>query len=134
MFSYSFAVFFLTLMQTLYAGTICFNILLGAIKPVSKVTQEEIAQACHNANILEFINLLPELVMPWLFVCPAINENCYQCSSFDTEVGGKGSQLSGGQKHMSNVLQPLRVTLTGCFRTHCYCLFPPLKSQSTSVG
>ncbi|KIM82065.1 hypothetical protein PILCRDRAFT_483988 [Piloderma croceum F 1598] len=59
---------------TLYAGTIRFNILLGAIKPESEVTQEEIETACRNANILDFI------------------------SGFDTEVGGKGSQLSGGQK------------------------------------
>jgi ATP-binding cassette subfamily B (MDR/TAP) protein 1 len=45
---------------TLYAGTIRFNILLGAIKPTSEVTQEEIEDACRNANILEFIQGLPE--------------------------------------------------------------------------
>jgi ATP-binding cassette subfamily B (MDR/TAP) protein 1 len=50
-------------MQTLYAGTIRFNILLGAIKPESEVTQEEIEQACRDANILDFINSLPELVL-----------------------------------------------------------------------
>ena len=63
---------------TLYAGTVRFNILLGAIKPESEVTQEEIEEACRKANILEFIESLPQ--------------------GFDTEVGGKGSQLSGGQK------------------------------------
>jgi ATP-binding cassette subfamily B (MDR/TAP) protein 1 len=62
----------------LYAGTVRFNILLGAIKPHSEVTQEEIEAACRDANILDFINSLPQ--------------------GFDTEVGGKGSQLSGGQK------------------------------------
>lgn len=53
----------LTVKQTLYAGTIRFNILLGAIKPVSEVTQEEIEEACRNANILDFIQSLPESVI-----------------------------------------------------------------------
>lgn len=47
---------------TLYAGTVRFNILLGAIKPREEVTQEEIETACRNANILEFIKSLPEYV------------------------------------------------------------------------
>ena len=47
---------------TLYAGTVRFNILLGATKPREEVTQEEIAAACRNANILEFIQSLPEYV------------------------------------------------------------------------
>ena len=47
---------------TLYAGTIRFNILLGAIKPTSEVTQEEIEAACQDANIFDFINSLPEYV------------------------------------------------------------------------
>jgi ATP-binding cassette, subfamily B (MDR/TAP), member 1 len=47
---------------TLYAGTIRFNILLGAIKPVNEVTQEELEAACRDANILEFIQSLPEYV------------------------------------------------------------------------
>jgi ATP-binding cassette subfamily B (MDR/TAP) protein 1 len=63
---------------TLYSGTIRFNILLGATKPTEEVTQDEIEAACRDANILDFINSLPD--------------------GFDTEVGGKGSQLSGGQK------------------------------------
>ena len=45
---------------TLYAGTVRFNILLGAIKPESEVTQEEIEEACRKANILEFIQSLPK--------------------------------------------------------------------------
>ncbi|THG99670.1 hypothetical protein EW026_g2717 [Hermanssonia centrifuga] len=72
---------------TLYAGTVRFNILLGATKPESKVTQEEIEEACRNANILEFINSLPD--------------------GFDTEVGGKGSQLSGGQKQRIAIARAL---------------------------
>ncbi|TFK40835.1 P-loop containing nucleoside triphosphate hydrolase protein [Crucibulum laeve] len=72
---------------TLYAGTVRFNILLGAIKPESEVTQEEIENACRNANILEFIQSLPD--------------------GFDTEVGGKGSQLSGGQKQRIAIARAL---------------------------
>ncbi|KAJ7147029.1 P-loop containing nucleoside triphosphate hydrolase protein [Mycena crocata] len=72
---------------TLYAGTVRFNILLGAIKPAEEVTQEEIEEACRNANILEFIQSLPD--------------------GFDTEVGGKGSQLSGGQKQRIAIARAL---------------------------
>ncbi|OSD02414.1 multidrug resistance protein 1 [Trametes coccinea BRFM310] len=72
---------------TLYAGTIRFNILLGATKPTEEVTQEEIETACRNANILEFIQSLPD--------------------GFETEVGGKGSQLSGGQKQRIAIARAL---------------------------
>ncbi|CAL1712814.1 unnamed protein product [Somion occarium] len=72
---------------TLYAGTIRFNILLGATKPESEVTQEEIEEACRNANILDFIQSLPD--------------------GFDTNVGGKGSQLSGGQKQRIAIARAL---------------------------
>jgi ABC-type multidrug transport system fused ATPase/permease subunit len=57
--------FFVSLMinfKTLYAGTVRFNILLGAIKPHSEVTQTEIEDACRSANILDFINDLPKFV------------------------------------------------------------------------
>ncbi|KAG2338495.1 P-loop containing nucleoside triphosphate hydrolase protein [Suillus weaverae] len=72
---------------TLYAGTIRFNILLGAIKPESEVTQEEIEAVCRNANVLDFIKSLP--------------------NGFDTEVGGKGAQLSGGQKQRIAIARAL---------------------------
>ncbi|KAF8506439.1 P-loop containing nucleoside triphosphate hydrolase protein [Gautieria morchelliformis] len=72
---------------TLYAGTVRFNILLGAIKPVDEVSQKEIEAACRDANILEFIQSLP--------------------NGFDTEVGGKGSQLSGGQKQRIAIARAL---------------------------
>ncbi|KAF7369875.1 hypothetical protein MSAN_00616700 [Mycena sanguinolenta] len=45
---------------TLYAGTIRFNILLGALEPEAEVTQEEIEAVCRDANILEFIQSLPK--------------------------------------------------------------------------
>ncbi|CAA7269322.1 unnamed protein product [Cyclocybe aegerita] len=72
---------------TLYSGTVRFNILLGAIKPESAVTQEEIEDACRNANILDFIQGLPQ--------------------GFDTEIGGKSSQLSGGQKQRIAIARAL---------------------------
>jgi ATP-binding cassette subfamily B (MDR/TAP) protein 1 len=37
--------------------------LLGAIKPQEEVTQAEIENACRNANILEFIESLPQSVV-----------------------------------------------------------------------
>lgn len=46
--------------QTLYTGTIKFNILLGAIKPAEEVTEDELKAACRDANILDFIESLPE--------------------------------------------------------------------------
>lgn len=48
---------------TLYAGTIRFNILLGATKDSADVTQEELEDACRNANVLEFILSLPQYVV-----------------------------------------------------------------------
>ena len=45
---------------TLYAGTVKFNILLGATKPTEEVTQAEIEAACRDANILDFIQGLPK--------------------------------------------------------------------------
>ena len=46
--------------QTLYTGTIKFNILLGAIKPPEEVTEDELKAVCRDANILDFIESLPE--------------------------------------------------------------------------
>jgi len=72
---------------TLYAGTVRWNVLLGASKPPEEVTQEEIDRACKDANIYDFITSLPQ--------------------GFDTEVGGKGSQLSGGQKQRIAIARAL---------------------------
>jgi len=72
---------------TLYAGTIRFNILLGATKPISEVTQEELENACRDANIMDFIKSLPD--------------------GFETNVGSKGSLLSGGQKQRIAIARAL---------------------------
>ncbi|ORX41151.1 multidrug resistance protein 1 [Kockovaella imperatae] len=72
---------------TLYAGTVRFNICLGANKPMEEVTDEELFAAAKNANIYDFVMSLPD--------------------GFDTEVGGKGSQLSGGQKQRIAIARAL---------------------------
>ena len=54
---------------------------------MEEVTQEEIEAVCRNANILDFIQSLPD--------------------GFDTQVGGKGSQLSGGQKQRIAIARAL---------------------------
>ncbi|KAL1409886.1 GTPase-activating protein [Vanrija albida] len=72
---------------TLYAGSIRFNILLGAAKPQEEVTEDELIEACKDANIYDFITSLPD--------------------GFDTDVGGKGSQLSGGQKQRIAIARAL---------------------------
>ncbi|KZP01325.1 P-loop containing nucleoside triphosphate hydrolase protein [Calocera viscosa TUFC12733] len=72
---------------TLYAGTIRFNVLLGANKPAEEVTQEELEAACRDANILDFIQSLPD--------------------GFETSVGNKGTSLSGGQKQRIAIARAL---------------------------
>ncbi|KAF2773520.1 multidrug resistance protein 1, 2, 3 [Teratosphaeria nubilosa] len=72
---------------TLYQGTIRENILLGADKKPEDVPEEEIIQACKDANIYEFILSLPE--------------------AFNTVVGSKGSMLSGGQKQRIAIARAL---------------------------
>lgn len=57
---------------TLYAGTIRSNLVLGATEDVA---DKQVIQSCTDANIHDFIMTLPD--------------------GYDTEVGGKGSQLSG---------------------------------------
>lgn len=118
--------------KTLYIGTLRFNILLGAARSAEEVTQEEIEKACRDgesceptrvrrvaadsrapANILDFIQSLPE--------------------GFETQVGGKGSQLSGGQKrkYFSVRLESTRDSLTA-FRTNRHRQSPHSKSKSAS--
>ncbi|CAE6439144.1 unnamed protein product [Rhizoctonia solani] len=58
----------------LYEGTFRENITLGQ----TSISQDEIERACRDANILSFIQSLPQ--------------------GFDSPVGFKGSQMSGGQR------------------------------------
>ncbi|KAK7189272.1 Leptomycin B resistance protein pmd1-like protein 2 [Paraphaeosphaeria sporulosa] len=62
---------------TLYQGTIRDNIMMGT-KDEETISDEAFMQACKDANILDFIQSLPD--------------------GFNTDVGVKGSMLSGGQK------------------------------------
>ncbi|KAI9687488.1 MAG: GTPase-activating protein [Bathelium mastoideum] len=70
---------------TLYQGTVRENILLGADR--DDVPEEQIIQACKDANIYDFILSLPE--------------------GFSTVVGSKGSMLSGGQKQRIAIARAL---------------------------
>ena len=70
---------------TLYQGSIRENILLGADR--DDVPEEQIIQACRDANIYEFILSLPD--------------------GFATIVGSKGSMLSGGQKQRIAIARAL---------------------------
>ena len=75
------------------------------------MTQEEIEAVCRDANILDFIQSLPEQVHTRCRFLDACIDIDLPYSGFDTQVGGKGSQLSGGQKRESLVRTP-RVWLT----------------------
>ncbi|SPO30387.1 probable Leptomycin B resistance protein pmd1 [Ustilago trichophora] len=72
---------------TLYDGTIEFNIRLGAYQDAQSVSMDELRAAAASANILAFIESLPD--------------------KWDTEVGGKGTQLSGGQKQRIAIARAL---------------------------
>ncbi|KAM0748705.1 P-loop containing nucleoside triphosphate hydrolase protein [Meredithblackwellia eburnea MCA 4105] len=72
---------------TLYAGTVRWNITLGANVHEAEVTQEQVEQACRDANIHDFIMSLPD--------------------QYDTQVGGKGQLLSGGQKQRLAIARAL---------------------------
>ncbi|KAJ6532859.1 P-loop containing nucleoside triphosphate hydrolase protein [Mycena vulgaris] len=102
---------------TLYAGTVRFNILLGALKPKPEVVRQEIEDACRDANILEFIESLPK--------------------GFETEVGSKGSQLSGRQRQRIAIaralMQDLKVLLLNILRMTSFKATPVLTFNSTTI-
>lgn len=72
---------------TLYAGTVAFNVTLGANVPAEAISQAAVEQACRDANIHDFVMSLPD--------------------GYQTEVGGKGAQLSGGQKQRIAIARAL---------------------------
>jgi hypothetical protein len=51
---------------TLYAGSVRFNVLLGASKPMDQVTEEEVVQACKDANI---VSSLPSQITLSKLIC-----------------------------------------------------------------
>lgn len=69
----------------MYQGTIRENILLGADR--DDISEEQIIQACKDANIYDFIMSLPE--------------------GFNTTCGSKGTLLSGGQKQRIAIARAL---------------------------
>ncbi|GAA5960034.1 hypothetical protein JCM3765_006142 [Sporobolomyces pararoseus] len=85
--SYRRAISLVSQEPTLYAGTVRFNITLGAHVPAEQVTDEEVIRACKQANIHDFVMSLPD--------------------GYDTQVGGKGAQLSGGQKQRIAIARAL---------------------------
>ncbi len=55
---------------TLYAGSIRFNVLLGANKPTDKVTEQELIQACQDANIVrDLVSAFQLRIEPQLTTC-----------------------------------------------------------------
>ncbi|GJN89308.1 hypothetical protein Rhopal_002288-T1 [Rhodotorula paludigena] len=85
--SYRRAIALVSQEPTLYAGSIRYNVALGAYVPPEQVTQEQIEQACKDANIHNLIVSLPD--------------------GYDTDVGGKGTMLSGGQKQRIAIARAL---------------------------
>ncbi|CAG8737867.1 278_t:CDS:2, partial [Racocetra fulgida] len=71
---------------SLYDMTIKENLTFGS-RPGQNITQDDIENACREANIHEFIVELPD--------------------GYDTRVGGKGTQLSGGQKQRIAIARAL---------------------------
>jgi len=69
----------------LYQGSIRENLTLGVGR--TDVLQEDIEDACNQANILRFVQSLPD--------------------GFDTEVGSRGVMLSGGQKQRIAIARAL---------------------------
>lgn len=86
---------------TLYSGTIAFNIALGAFVPPEEVTQDQIEAAAKKANIHDFVMGLPD--------------------GYNTEVGGKGASLSGGQKRECNIFHGSRMQLWSSWPSLSVC-------------
>ncbi|KAL9093994.1 MAG: hypothetical protein Q9165_003664 [Trypethelium subeluteriae] len=70
----------------LFQGTMRENILLG-VEDESRYAEDQLVQACKDANIHDFILSLPE--------------------GYDTQCGSKGLQLSGGQRQRLAIARAL---------------------------
>jgi ABC-type multidrug transport system fused ATPase/permease subunit len=82
---------------SLFATSIANNICYG--KP--GCTQKEIEAAAVQANAHDFISQLPD--------------------GYDTQVGDRGSQLSGGQKVCRAIVSKLLLLLCSDTYFHCHC-------------
>ena len=109
----------MTLTQTLYAGTIRFNILLGAAVPESEVTQGEIEMACRNANILDFIRSLPEFV--FIIIHRLTDTHIYSYDQrFRYRSWRQGLTAFGWSKAYSFPFEALTLTNSISYRTDRY--------------
>ena len=88
---------------TLYQGTIRENVLLGADR--QNVPEEDIVQACRDANIYDFIMSLPSVVHH-SFPSLSSTKTRYR-DGLQTAAGSKGTMLSGGQKQRIAIARAL---------------------------
>lgn len=72
---------------TLYQGSIRDNIAMGLESDADSATDEQIAEACRQANIFTFVSSLPE--------------------GLNTMCGARGTQLSGGQRQRVAIARAL---------------------------
>jgi ATP-binding cassette subfamily B (MDR/TAP) protein 1 len=90
--------------SALYAGSVRTNVLLGSDRPEGEVTQADIEAACKAAKCVRAVR---EAILRAETRSHSIHDFVMQLpQGYDTELGGKGAQLSGGQRCV--VLSPLQ--------------------------
>jgi hypothetical protein len=115
---------------TLYAGTVRFNILLGAIKPPLEVTQEELEKACRDANILDFIKSLPEYV--FLLWDTSLVLNCF-IVVLRLRSAAKDHSFQA-VKNVCYVPSLFQISSLSVSRTHCYCTCSYPEPKGSPLG